>query len=740
MSKTLRVSLADINAATGGSGSKAAVRARYVDTDRRGRDIHLTDGTIVVPVRRAGSPGDPATHFDFTVIPSDSEEVREVDRGFWVEVSWVVSSPEGAKSSGQRHVVVTEDMDAVVHLGLLATPDPMAPYTGGYLTPEDLEELTSRLEALESAPEPVLDHGSLEGLDGDDHTLYALADGSRGEFATTAQGEAADSAVQPAQLDAAVESASEQASTELAAHAADTTAVHGIADTSALVVTSDPRLSDARPPVAHTTAAITDFAEAVQDILGESLTGSGVTVTYDDETGDVVITGVADTTDLEAVRDAIGTALVGLGLVNVSVDDDANLITITTSATQNSTDAALRDRTSHTGTQSLDTTTDSATRVAMTAAERTKLGGVATGATANATDAALRARSSHTGEQAMATVTGLVDALAGKQDAGGGGASLPTGGAKGASLVKSSSADGAVAWKQLPQFRGVWGAPSYGPVVTPVSGSNAQSENAVPAFTGGVVAGNGQPPKYILMDLGSAKLLSGWGISPLNSADGIKSAYIQTGDSTSGPWTTRSTLTGVPIGSETRGAFSVTARYVMIYVTETQAFSWCTFHGLKLYGDPQTEAVIANDTFVHDGKLWRALVDGVGTAPTAGASWAEVSPVKRSKELAWAGAVAVAAGTMRVYNDDGAARTIEKVRVSAATAPTGADLIVDVHKGGTTIFTTQANRPKVVAGANTGTAVPDVTAWADGEYLTLDFDQVGSTVPGSDVVVSVTYR
>jgi hypothetical protein len=39
---------------------------------------------------------------------------------------------------------------------------------------------------------------------------------------------------------------------DLEAHRADTTAVHGIADTAALVLTTDPRLSDARAPTAHT--------------------------------------------------------------------------------------------------------------------------------------------------------------------------------------------------------------------------------------------------------------------------------------------------------------------------------------------------------------------------------------------------------------------------------------------------------------------------------------------------------
>lgn len=48
----------------------------------------------------------------------------------------------------------------------------------------------------------------------------------------------------------------------------------------------------------------------------------------------------------------------------------------------------------------------------MTGADKAKLDGVATGATANATDAALRDRATHTGAQATSTITGLDTALA----------------------------------------------------------------------------------------------------------------------------------------------------------------------------------------------------------------------------------------------------------------------------------------------------------------------------------------
>jgi len=72
--KTLRVTLADIIGPTGVAvtGSTAVVTARYVDTRYRGRDVHLTDGTIVVPVRRSVDPG---------VVPNPGDGVGILDGG-----------------------------------------------------------------------------------------------------------------------------------------------------------------------------------------------------------------------------------------------------------------------------------------------------------------------------------------------------------------------------------------------------------------------------------------------------------------------------------------------------------------------------------------------------------------------------------------------------------------------------------------------------------------------------------
>lgn len=89
------------------------------------------------------------------------------------------------------------------------------------------------------------------------------------------------------------------------------------------------------------------------------------------------------------------------------------------------------------------------------------------------------------------------------------------------------------------------------------------------------------------------------------------------------------------------------------------------------------------------------------------------------------------------------AAEIISVQLAVGTSPTGADLIVDVNKNGTTVFTTQANRPTVPAGDVDGVGAettPDVTSVAEGEYLTVDIDQVGSTIAGEDLTVVVEWR
>lgn len=87
--------------------------------------------------------------------------------------------------------------------------------------------------------------------------------------------------------------------------------------------------------------------------------------------------------------------------------------------------------------------------------------------------------------------------------------------------------------------------------------------------------------------------------------------------------------------------------------------------------------------------------------------------------------------------------TILGISASVTTAPTGASVILDVDKNGTTIFTNQANRPTIAASA-TATASEvtnmDVTSFAAGDKIRVNIDQIGSTVAGSNLTVVVRYR
>lgn len=131
-------------------------------------------------------------------------------------------------------------------------------------------------------------------------------------------------------------------------------------------------------------------------------------------------------------------------------------------------------------------------------------------------------------------------------------------------------------------------------------------------------------------------------------------------------------------------------------------------------------------------------------ADSSGSWWPDVSTVTAPasmivRDFSWGGTLVVGAGTFKVYNDTGRTLTFAAIRAAVGVAPTGSSAIFDVHKGGTTIFGTQTARPTITAGTTTALAgTPTVTTWAPGEYLTVSQDQVGSTVAGSDLVLTVT--
>jgi len=84
------------------------------------------------------------------------------------------------------------------------------------------------------------------------------------------------------------------------------------------------------------------------------------------------------------------------------------------------------------------------------------------------------------------------------------------------------------------------------------------------------------------------------------------------------------------------------------------------------------------------------------------------------------------------------ALTIEKVYANIKTAPTGANIVIDINKNATTIWSTQANRLTILAGALSGTQDAfNVTSLVEGDLLTIDVDTAGSTIAGEDLTIEI---
>ena len=109
--------------------------------------------------------------------------------------------------------------------------------------------------------------------------------------------------------------------------------------------------------------------------------------------------------------------------------------------------------------------------------------------------------------------------------------------------------------------------------------------------------------------------------------------------------------------------------------------------------------------------------------------------------LTFPGALQTIQHPFLMHNTLGSAQTITKVYLGCRVAPTGADIIVDIHKDGTSIFTDQTNRPRILAGQTTGyTTTIGTATWAENSYLQAFIDQVGSGTAGFDLVVHILHN
>lgn len=106
-------------------------------------------------------------------------------------------------------------------------------------------------------------------------------------------------------------------------------------------------------------------------------------------------------------------------------------------------------------------------------------------------------------------------------------------------------------------------------------------------------------------------------------------------------------------------------------------------------------------------------------------------PVSSLPVFTLAGTVSVVNGSTRLYMDRNG--TITTVRVGLGTAPVGASLIVTLNKNGAPLQTVT-----VPSTSNTAVVTGLTHAVLANDYLTVSITQIGTTVAGSDLTVSVT--
>ena len=313
-------------------------------------------------------------------------------------------------------------------------------------------------------------------------------------------------------------------------------------------------------------------------------------------------------------------------------------------------DARLSDaRTPTAHGHTLDEVTDTATRLALLPAERTKLTGINAGATVNSTDAALRDRSTHTGTQPSTSISDFTEAV---QDA-------------------------------LAVFFNVTGATfSY-------NDAGNEMVVTVPPDT------NTTDPEVVRDAIGAAMVgLGNITVSVNDAADTITITTTATVNSTDAALRDRSTHTG------TQAADTITETSTVKMMTSSE----------------------------------RTKLSGIATGATN-------TPVPRdSVTFGKSGNLAVTTDTTTTkwYNVTGRTLTIIGVHANVLTAPTGAAIRVDVHKNGTTIFTDQTKRVNIAVSTTADASdAPDVTTIADGEYLTVNIDAIGTTITGADITVII---
>ena len=128
--------------------------------------------------------------------------------------------------------------------------------------------------------------------------------------------------------------------------------------------------------------------------------------------------------------------------------------------------------------------------------------------------------------------------------------------------------------------------------------------------------------------------------------------------------------------------------------------------------------------------------DGADTI-TVAVSMAAIKPTESLIIACSDETTAITTGTAKVTFRMPYAFTLSAVRASVTTAPTGSTILIDINETSTTILSTKLMidaSEKTSTTATTPAVISD-TSLADDAEITIDFDQVGSTIAGAGVKV-----
>jgi hypothetical protein len=103
---------------------------------------------------------------------------------------------------------------------------------------------------------------------------------------------------------------------------------------------------------------------------------------------------------------------------------------------------------------------------------------------------------------------------------------------------------------------------------------------------------------------------------------------------------------------------------------------------------------------------------------------------------------ALTTGTNKVRFRMPYAATLLAVRANVNTAPTGSTLIVDVNEAGTSVLGTKLSIDATETSSTTAASAATITdtSLADDAEISIDIDQIGSTVAGAGLKVSLFVR